>query len=51
MIKRNKWVVWMVTGVTCLTLGWSIIGAICIILALGSSDDDDEGGFETGYRR
>ena len=50
-IKNNKWIIWMVTGVTCLIISHEIIGALCIIIALYRSDDDDDSGFESGYRR
>jgi len=41
----------MLTGITCLVLSHEIIGAICIIIALCCSDDVDDSGFESGYRR
>ena len=51
MIKNNRWIIWMLTGITCLVLSHEIIGAICIIIALCCSDDADDSGFESGYRR
>ena len=41
-MKNNKWIIWMVTGVTCLTLSHNWVGALCIIMALGLSDARDK---------
>ena len=44
IMKNHRWVVLMVTGVTCLILEHNWVGAICILMALGQSDAHDEAG-------
>jgi hypothetical protein len=40
--KSNSWIVWLVTGITCLILEHNWVGAFCILMALGQIDAHDE---------
>jgi hypothetical protein len=40
--KSRSWIVWLVTGITCLVLSHNWVGAICILMALGQSNAHDE---------
>ena len=40
--KSRSWIVWLVTGITCLVLSHNWVGAFCILMALGQSNAHDE---------
>ena len=44
MMERNKWLMWMLIGISCLILNWTIVGCGCIIYAMFISDDVDRDG-------
>jgi hypothetical protein len=41
MMERNKWLMWMLIGMSLLILNWTIVGCCCIIYAMFISDDSD----------
>lgn len=46
----NKWLMWMLLGISALILNWTIIGCGCIIYGVYLSDDVDRDGNSLGNR-